>query len=239
MPTIPPPVARTPLHHWHAAHGAHFAEQDGWQVVSRYAPVEQEMEAARAGLGLAEISAWARISLRGPGVQAIVPSLVPNGAVLNPRGVVAVPETSALVCRLTDDHLLLLGSSASIKLGQRLDGLPVVQTDATSAHAAFWVVGPRCEELLCRLTHLDVRAACFPMNTCAETALAGVEALLVRTAELSVPSMRVCVPWDLGEYVWERMMEAGREWDVVPLGLEALGLLGAGKALQVFQQYGP
>jgi glycine cleavage system aminomethyltransferase T len=73
---------------------------------------------------------------------------------------------------------------------------------------------------------LDVRAARFPMNTCAETALAGVEALLVRTAELSVPSMRVCVPWDLGEYVWERMMEAGRSWGITPLGLEVCDLLG-------------
>jgi sarcosine oxidase subunit alpha len=227
MPTLPPPIARTPLHHWHAAHGACFAERGGWQVVSRYAAVEQEVEAARAGLGIADVSAWAKVSLRGPGVQAIIPSLVPHGAVLNPRGVAAVAELSALACRLTDDHILLPGSSESIELGQRFDGLPVVQTDATTAHAAFWVVGPRCEEFLGRLTHLDVRTARFPMNTCAETALAGVEALLVRTAELSVPSMRVCVPWDLGEYVWERMMEAGREWHVAPLGLEALGLLGA------------
>jgi sarcosine oxidase, subunit alpha len=228
MLTPKTPVGRTPLHHWHAGHGARFAERDGWQVVSCYGKVEREVEAARASLGLADVSARAKISLRGPGVQDLARSLVPDGAALGPRGVVHVPEWSALACRLTDAHLLLLGSSSAISLGTRLDGLPLLRTDTTSAHAAFWVVGPRCDELLGRLTHLDVRAARFPVQSCAETALAGVEALLVRTAELSLPSMRVYVPWDLGEYVWERMMEAGQEHGLTPLGMEALGLLGEG-----------
>ncbi len=226
MPTPKTPVARTPLHHWHAARGARFAERDGWQVVTSYGDAEREVEAARTGLGLADVSARAKVSLRGPGVQDLLRSLVPDGAAPGPRGVVHVPEWSALACRLTDNHLLLLGSSATISLGNWLDGLRVHRTDATSALAAFWVVGPRCGELLGRLSHLDVRAGRFPVPSCAETALAGVEALLVRTAELPLPSMRVCVPWDVGEYVWERMMEAGHEWRMAPLGLEALGRLG-------------
>ena len=60
------------------------------------------------------------------------------------------------------------------------------------------------------LTQLDVRPASFPANSCAETALAGVEALLVRFPERSLPALRVHVAWDLGEHVWERMMQAGR-----------------------------
>jgi glycine cleavage system aminomethyltransferase T len=38
--------------------------------------------------------------------------------------------------------------------------------------------------------------------------------------------VRICVAWDLGEYVWERVMEAGRDRPITPVGLEALALLG-------------
>jgi sarcosine oxidase subunit alpha len=213
------PVARTPLHHWHAAHGARFTDWDGWQVVAAYSDAATEAAAARAGLGIADISAFAKISLRGPGVASFAPS---------PRGVVAVPKGPALACRLTDDHLLLLASTTSATALDRQavalrEGRAVVQTGVTSAYAGFWVIGPRRDELLRRLTHLDVRPSAFPVNSCAETAFAGVEALLVRSAE---DSLRIYVAWDLGEYVWERMMDTGRDVPITPLGLESLGLIG-------------
>jgi glycine cleavage system aminomethyltransferase T len=229
MPHARSPVARTPLHHWHAAHGSRFAERAGWQVVSGYSTVEREVVAARAGLGLADVSAWAKLSLRGPGVRGLAPSLVAGGAALGPRGVLPRAQGPGLVCGLTEEHLLVLGSSsAPIALGGPFDAPRVVPTDATAAYAGFWLMGPRLEELLRRLTDLDVRPAPFPVGSCAETALAGVEALLVQTPELSLPSMRIYVAWDVGEYVWERMMETGRDIPVAPLGLEALGVLGVG-----------
>jgi heterotetrameric sarcosine oxidase gamma subunit len=157
MPDARTPVARTPLHHWHAAHGARFIARDGWQVVVAFSDAQREADAARAGLGLADISASA-------------------------------------------------------------DASPL---------AGCWVIGPHCEEFLRRLTQLDVRPCSFPMNARAETALAGVEALLVRSAELSLPSVRIYVAWDVAEYVWERMLEAGRDLGITPVGLDALALLGA------------
>ena len=103
MPDTRTPVARTPLHHWHHAHGARFIERDGWQVVAAYRGAEPEAAAAQAGLGLADVSSFAKVSLRGPGVRAAVPSLAP--------GSVGFPGESVLACRLTDDHLLLLASA--------------------------------------------------------------------------------------------------------------------------------
>jgi sarcosine oxidase subunit alpha len=213
------------LHHWHATHGARFTDRDGWQVVAAYSEAEREVEGARSGLGLADISSFAKISLRGPAVA----SLVPDSAAPGLRGVASVPGERTWACRLTQDHLLLLASSPpTAALDQRLagPGLPVVRTDVTSSYAGFEIMGPRLDELLRRLTHLDVRPASFPINSCAETAFAGVEALLVRTELLSLPSLRIYVPWDLGEWVWERIMEAGRDGPITPIGLEALGLLG-------------
>src|SRR5262249_10100012 len=200
--------------------------------VAAYAGAEPEAEAARTGLAVADVSAFAKLSLRGPGVPELVESLVPDAAALRPHGVAPVPVGPALACRLAEDHLLLLAATpATTALGQRLagpgEGRPVVQTDMTSAYAGFWLLGPRLGELLPRLTPLDFLPASFPVNGCAETTLAGVEALLARSAELSVPSLRIYVAWDLGEYVWERLLEAGREVPVTPVGLETLDRLAA------------
>lgn len=225
-------IARTPLHSWHTAHGAHFADRDSWQVVSHYASAEQEATAARAGLAVTDASAFAKISLTGRGIPDLMQALAPGSAALNPRGVARIELGSpVLACRLSEDHLLCLATTAGDGVAQALTGLcagrPVLQTDVTSGLAGFCVLGPRLEECLCRLTHLDIRPTALPMDACAETALAGVEALLVRTADLAVPAMRVYVAWDFGEYVWERMLEEGRELQITPLGLDSLSSLAS------------
>ena len=58
--------------------------------------------------------------------------------------------------------------------------------------------------------------------SCAETTLAGVEALLVRTEGLAVPSLRLYVAWDMAEFVWERLLETGRRDQITPLGWGAI-----------------
>lgn len=220
MPDTLTPVARTPLHHWHLAHGARFVDRDGWQVVAAYSAAEPEAAAARAGLGLADVSDWVKISLRGPGVGVVGPA----------RGRVAALDELSLACRLTDDHLLLLSSTAvmlpSIQRFVEQHAGTAVRTNVTSALAGFELIGPELEGVLCRLTHLDVRPAALPPDGCAETALAGVEALLVRPERGGLPALRLFVAWDLGEYVWERLLEAGAGVPLTPLGREALALLG-------------
>src|SRR6516165_3812712 len=127
-------VARTPLHHWHAAHGARFTDRDGWQVVASYTEARREADAARTSLGLADISASAKVSLRGVGVPSLVEALLPDGAARRPGGVAALPGEPALACRLTDDHLLFLASPpAAMTLRTIAESPSVVQTDATSA----------------------------------------------------------------------------------------------------------
>lgn len=222
------PVARTPLDKWHAAHGAQFIDQAGWRVVARYADAAGEDEVARADLGVADISAFAKISLRGPGV----PSLAPPGAA-RPGGVAPLSAGRGLACRLTEDHLLLIAAALRTDpFGPELPGdSSVVRSDVTPAYAGFVLVGPRLPDLLRGLTPLDLRPAALPPNSCAETALAGAEALLVRAGEEPIPSLRLYVAWDMGEFVWERILEEGRGLAVKALGLEALGrlrLCGAG-----------
>jgi len=215
------PLARSPLHDWHLAQGARLIERDGWQIVADYGRGEHESAAARSGVGLADLSAAAKCSFRGPGVESLLRSLVPDG-VLSRGRVAPVLQGKAVLCRLTDEHLLAVSDNpADVAALEALARLPqVVATDVTSALARLALVGPRVEEVLRRLTQLDLGTA-LPPGHCAETALTGMEALLVRLPRSALPAVHIYVAWDVAECAWERVLEAGHDARIALLGTDA------------------
>ncbi len=235
MAVLSSPQARTPLHHWHAARGACFVESDGWLVPQAYAGVDEEAVAASQNVGLADISAFAKISLLGREVAALAEDLFAVGHAATLRSVTTFDANGpVLACRLTADHLLLLTLSTNPKaLEDRLSALvpklpfgnergqAVVQQDMTSAYAGFCLIGPKSEDVLQHLTALDVALAVLPPGSCAETSLAGVAAVLVRPPDLAISAVLVYVSWDLAEYIWQRLLEAGRSAGILPIGLAA------------------
>jgi sarcosine oxidase subunit alpha len=205
-----PPLARTPLHAWHAARGVRFAQRGGWLLP--LAPPEPEGRTpADSGLSLADVSAFVKMAFLGRAVPEFVRLLVGDGLANRPRGVSAISVGGpALACRLAADHLLLLtttpdGAAVERHLAPLRQAHAVVQADVTTAYASFRLAGGAWEAVLSGLTALDVRPAALPVGSCAETGLAGVPALLVPSAEFGHPGMRICVGWDVAEYVWESL----------------------------------
>jgi glycine cleavage system aminomethyltransferase T len=201
---------------------ARFRDSDGWRVAECYTSIESETAAARAGVGLCDVSAFAKASLIGPGVSALTRELVGDAAATQPLGVAAAGGL-VLACRLTEDHLLLLASTTNpagleeqMAHGRGKEGL--VQRDVTTALAGCYLIGPATDDLLCRVTPLKLPAAA----SCAETSLAGVQALLVRPPSAALSSIQLYVSWDLAEYVWERLLDAGRGLRLTPVGVASL-----------------
>ena len=220
---MPSAVHRSPLHHWHVAHGARFAEIDGWQVPIAYTDPRQEADAVRSGIGLADISPFAKLSLRGSGVPAVAVAL----------GNIDVRRLSihdgAIACRLTEQSVFLLASSPNKTslIDCVSSSADILTTDVTSAHAGFALLGEHAEEVLRRLTSLDVSSPSFGEGTCAESELAGVHALLVRPPARAVPEIAAYVAWDVSEYVWESMLRAGGDLGLAPVGHDGLVALRA------------
>jgi glycine cleavage system aminomethyltransferase T len=219
------PEARTPLHNWHSGRGARFRSSDGWQIPAAYQAAEAEVAAARSGVALADLSAFAKTSLLGRGVPALTRELLGESVASQPQGVAKLAaNASVLACRLTVDHLLLLASTTRAVLPDRLGsltgGAAVTHHDVTCAYAGFGLIGPHSEMILRRLTELDVEAAGPLSGWCAETSLAAVHALLVRCPGMTLPATRIYVAWDVGEYLWEVLLQAGRPFGIAPLGLD-------------------
>src|SRR5438105_13946548 len=100
------PVARTPLHHWHTQRGARFFGQEGWQLPAAYTGADQEAAAAHTGLGLADISAFAKVSLLGREVSAFAQALLGPAEARRPGSVDTLSAGGpVLACRLAEHHL--------------------------------------------------------------------------------------------------------------------------------------
>jgi glycine cleavage system aminomethyltransferase T len=218
-------LARTPLHHWHAARNARFIECTGWQIVASYSGIEGQNGAKSRSLGLVDLSALAKWSARGLGVPELTRALVGKSPPPKPGGVAVWSfEGRVLACCLTENHLLLLAlTTDAASLHDRVAALaqeyPIVNCDVTCAYAALGLLGGSFENVLGHLTALDVGRSAFPPGSCAETSLAGVHALLVRPPGIT-DMVYITVAWDLAEYVWERLLDAGRSQGIEPVGLE-------------------
>jgi glycine cleavage system aminomethyltransferase T len=228
---------------WHSTHGARLDEIDSWQVPAVYTDENTEATAARTVLAIADISFTTKVMVRGTGVAELTKALTGDRAAKAGEVAPLTGDKSALACRLHVDQLLILsGPTSKDKLKQLLSTarsdesddepsgltrwLPtkqLLEIDVTSAFAAFWLFGPRTDDLLHQVTHFDVAA--LTSGRCAETGLAGVPAILVRPPSLTISSMRVLTGWDVAEYLWEELFRAGQTWKIVPLGLDALDLL--------------
>jgi aminomethyltransferase len=228
---------------WHSQHGARLDEIDSWQVPEVYTDENTEATAARTSLAVADISFAAKVIVRGTGVDELAKAL--TGERVAKVGEVAplTGDKSLWACRLHVDQLLVLVSPTgkdklrellSAARGDEGDDEPpgptrwlpakqLLEIDVTSAFAAFWIFGPRTDDLLRQVTHFDVAA--LTSGRCAETGVAGVPAILVRPPLPAISSIRILTGWDVAEYVWEELFRAGQTWKITPLGLDALDLL--------------
>lgn len=127
-------------------------------------------------------------------------------------------------CRLAHDHLLLLtppedAATARETLTEAVASVERTHvTDVTSVLAGIALVGPRARDVLRKLTALDIRPTALDDGACAETALAGVHALLLRADLGSLPAYEIYVTRDVAEFVWDTLCDAGREYGMLLIG---------------------
>ena len=236
------PIKRTALHYRHLALGATMMGDSGWQRPERYGPLDEEVQAVRAGVGLCDISPVGKLDLKGtesvPVLERLFfPSAVPRlgqvqRMVLKNTDRVAVVE--GLCCRLGSDHVLIITAPGTVAAAEQtlMQYMEAANgcmhlTNLTSALAAVQLVGPYSRDLLCKLTALDLSPRQFADLTCAQGSVAKVHAFVVHADIGSELAYEVYCGREFGEYLWDTLRDAGQEFGVVPFGVAAQRLLRA------------
>jgi glycine cleavage system aminomethyltransferase T len=207
-------IAYSPLHAWHQAHAATFADYGPWRLASVYSDVAEEQAAVHSGLALADLSALGKIRLEGNGLNELLHSWFGD---IKPGSIVPLEGGRwGWTYVLSENQCLWLSSQPAdpqtideISRRWRAD----LVYDMTSALACMDLLGPKHGAVLRQLTSLNLDQK----YKCVQTGFAGVPSLLW----WSPGSTRILVAWDLAEYVWERVWQIGQPLGMIPLGMEA------------------
>ena len=231
----PAQLRKTPLHGTHTASGARMVEFGGWDMPVEYTGISAEHMAVRTRAGLFDVSHMGEIELAGGDALAAVQWLTSNDA---SRLAVGQAQYSALttdqgtfvddilVYRLADDHYLLVVNAGNIiadydwivsRSRERFSDVAVV--NASSRYALLALQGPVAQEVLQRLTAVDLSQIKYYWFAPGE--VASVRATISRTGYTGEDGFEVFVPPAQAERVWRAILDAGRDAGVQACGLGA------------------
>jgi 4-methylaminobutanoate oxidase (formaldehyde-forming) len=108
-------------------------------------------------------------------------------------------------------------------------------TDVTSGYAQINVQGPRSRELMQSLTSADLSNAAFPFRAAREIDIGYARVLCVRITYLGELGYELYVPAEQATHVYDRIVLAGKAFDLRHAGLKALASLRMEKG---YRDYG-
>lgn len=246
------PTRRSPMHNWHALHGAVFTTTGLWLRPWYYPrPGEsardayiREATAVRRTVGLCDVSSLGKIDVQGPDAALFLNRVYTNkfdslqvgkaryGVMLRPDGIVLDDGTTS---RLAPEHYFMttttLGAGKVMTFLEFLlqtawPSLRVQLTSVTSQWAAAAVAGPRSRDLVASLVRdVDFGNAAFPFMGVRHGCLGDIPVRLLRVSFSGEMAYEVYTPAGYGEAMWQALVDAGAAFGLVVYGVEALGAL--------------
>jgi len=236
-------IRKTALNPVHRQMGAKMVEFNGWEMPVEYPSaggIMAEHNAVRTGVGIFDVSHMGDIRLAGPQALAAVQHISMNdaarlaigqaqySALLYPQGTFV---DDVIVHRLGEDEYLLV-----INAGTREKDFDWVrdhtrQFDCKVEHLSddftqIAIQGPKAVNLLQKLTDADLSKVKFYWVT--RGTVCGLKnTLIARTGYTGEDGFEIYIPSDepSSARVWNEILEAGREFGVVPCGLGARNTL--------------
>ena len=217
-----------PLHDQHQILGARFDLRGGWLVPEVYTNVEGKAKVLQENVGLTDISAWGKITLKGDHSGAIISASL--GETPTEAGVVIeIKPKQIFVAKITPDEFLLLTSPGSEKVvTAALEAEIASQNtfasliDQTSGLVGFSILGPESTEVMRKLCALSFNSKDFPNMHVAQSSFAKVRATILRHDRSASPAFELFADRSYGEYLWDVILDAGREFGIQPVGWETM-----------------
>src|SRR5580704_2907006 len=240
-------LRKTPLNAFHRRLGAKMVNFGGWDMPVEYPStggLVAEHKAVRENVGMFDVSHMGDIRIHGAkkpgGALAAVQHLCMNdasklaigqaqySAMLYPIGTFVV---DVIVHRLgEDDYLLVINAGTREKdinwVRENTKNFDCVVEELSDAYTQLAIQGPRSIDVMKKLTdaNLDgIKNYWFTHGT-----VCGLKnTLIARTGYTGEDGFEIYVPADVetSERVWNAVIEAGKEFGILPCGLGARNTL--------------
>lgn len=226
-------LKRVELHDIHVAAGAKMVPFAGFEMPVQYTGVTDEHNCVRERIGVFDVSHMGEFMVTGKGALDLLQWITSNDVSKLTDGKVqysCLPNGKGgivddlLVYRIAEDQYFLVVNASNIDKdfawiaeNNRFDAKVENLSDNYSLLA---VQGPRTAQALQALTSIDLAAMkyyTFEIGT-----FAGVENMIVSaTGYTGAGGFELYIPTGQAEKVWQRVMEAGKEFGIQPAGLAA------------------
>jgi len=249
------PTRKTPSHHWAEEQGAVFVEVGAWLRAQWFPQpgethwresVDREVLQTRGSVGVCDVTTLGKIDIQGSDAGEFLDRVYANtfgtlavgkvryGLMLREDGVVMDDGTTA---RLGEHHYVMTTTTANaVSVFRHLEfckqclwpDMDVHLISATEQWAQYAVAGPNSRKLLENIVDADVDISndAFPFMGCANiTVCGGTAARLFRISFSGELAYEIAVPARFGDSMIRALMEAGKPYNVVPYGTEALGVM--------------
>ncbi len=254
---------RTPINDWHIKNKAEFENVGQWKR-SWYYPkedetmhqaVQRESKAARESAGILDASTLGKIDIQGSDASEFLNRVYTNawsklaigkcryGLMLNEDGMV---YDDGVTTRLGENHYIMTtttGGAANV-LGKLEDylqtewpELDVYLTSVTDHFATASLCGPNSKKILNKIIpDLDLSDVNFPHMSFKEVLIDKIKCRIMRISFTGELSYEINSPASYGEAIWQKCIEAGKEFNITPYGTETMHLLRAEKGFIIVGQ---
>ena len=254
---------KTPMHEWHVDNNAKFENVGQWKRAWYYPKdgetmhdaVQRESKAARESSGILDASTLGKIDIQGTDANEFLNRVYTNawsklqigkcryGLMLNEDGMV---YDDGVTTRLGENHYLMTtttGGAANVmsKLEDYLQTewpeLDVFLTSVTDHYATASVCGPNAKKIINKIfKDLDLSDESFPHMSFKEVKLGDINCRVMRISFTGELSYEINVEASYGKHIWEKCIEAGKEFNITPYGTETMHLLRAEKGFIIVGQ---
>ena len=247
------PTRKSPIHDWHEKNDAVFVDAGLWLRPRFYKQDKKEtlFEAAkreainvRKNVGVCDVTSLGKIDIKGPDSSEFLNRIYTNawmklpigkaryGVMLREDGIVFDDGTTT---RISENHFHMTTTTAqAVNVLAHLEyylqvvwpELDVNVLSTTEQWAGAAVAGPNSRNLLSKLfPKLDVSNENFPFMGYKESDLFGVPARIFRISFSGELAYEINVESNYGIFMWEKIIELGKEMNIEPYGTEALSTL--------------
>ncbi|HTX17655.1 MAG TPA: glycine cleavage system aminomethyltransferase GcvT [Bacteroidota bacterium] len=225
-------MKQTPFTSIHKKLGAKLVPFGGYEMPVQYAGIIEEHKAVRSSVGVFDVSHMGEFTVTGKNALAYLQKVTVNdvsklkvgeaqySAICNDgAGII----DDLLVYRMGDERYMAVVNASNIVKDfgwmerQLIPGVSL--TNDTDEIALLAVQGPNSQATLQKITSVDLGALQYYHFS--QGTVAGAQATISRTGYTGELGYEIYFPPLHAESVWKGLFEAGKEFNIVPVGLGA------------------
>jgi dimethylglycine dehydrogenase len=210
-------------------------EVGGYQRTNSFAAVAAEVTAVAEGVGVLDLSGFAKYDVTGPDAEAFLNRICANRIPKKLGGIGLVHPLSCqgriygemTVTRFADDHFYCLSAAAAEQrdwdflIQSKLPGEDVTIRNLTMDLGVLVMNGPRSRDVLAKITDADLSNESFRWLSGQDITIAGIKMRALRVSYAGELGWELHPAMDDLAALYDAVWEAGQEFGIVNYGLYA------------------